>query len=123
MAANFLTTSGVDQNVLHRIWDISDPSGSGGLALDRFFAACRLVAHAQNGQNPDPQLAGVEPRALPEFQGAAVQRRRAPSETSDRSPTPSQGGRSDISELQPVIGGGEAQVKRAARAASRPRLF
>eukprot|EP00747_Dinoflagellata_sp_TGD_P091801 gnl/TRDRNA2_/TRDRNA2_165190_c0_seq2.p1 gnl/TRDRNA2_/TRDRNA2_165190_c0~~gnl/TRDRNA2_/TRDRNA2_165190_c0_seq2.p1 ORF type:complete len:862 (-),score=165.77 gnl/TRDRNA2_/TRDRNA2_165190_c0_seq2:154-2529(-) len=113
--ANFLGKSNLPQHVMHRIWEIADSTQVGSLTQERFYVALRLVAHAQHaGRPPSPELAGLVPPGLPEFEGA--QRRRGDSECSPRSNPPSVlGGNSDISELQPVIGaGGEAEVRRAA---------
>lgn len=116
-AASFLTKSGVAQDILRRIWEIADAHSEGVLTRDRFFVACRLVAHAQAGHAPAPELAAHEPAMLPEFQG--IQRQRQPSETSSvpGSPAPSaRGGASEFSELQPVIAADEDQVRRAVQA-------
>uniref|UniRef100_A0A7S4WDN0 Calmodulin n=1 Tax=Alexandrium monilatum TaxID=311494 RepID=A0A7S4WDN0_9DINO len=117
--ARFLYGSGVPQDVLRRVWEIADRHGQGFLNTEGFFVALRLVAHAQAGQIPDPQLVTVEPTVLPDFPG--LQRRRAPSEVSPPpgSGSPSiHGGGSEFSELQPVIAG-EEQLRQAATAAAR----
>mmetsp|Transcript_23954 Transcript_23954/g.68578 ORF Transcript_23954/g.68578 Transcript_23954/m.68578 type:complete len:796 (-) Transcript_23954:56-2443(-) len=120
--ANFLYGSGLQQDILHRIWDISDRHKQGFLNAEGFFVALRLVAHAQAGRAPDPQLVNVEPPALPDF--PSLQRKRAPSELS---PPPGSAtasvcggaGGSEFSELQPVIAGEEDEVRRAAALAAR----
>mmetsp|Transcript_71084 Transcript_71084/g.179430 ORF Transcript_71084/g.179430 Transcript_71084/m.179430 type:complete len:904 (-) Transcript_71084:204-2915(-) len=130
-AGNLLMASGLTQEVLHHIWELADTGQTGYLTEDRFFAACRLVAHAQANQPPSLELEHREPHALPDFD---VQRQRAPSETSQGgggSPAPSHhgGAFSEISELQPVIHGGEDSVRYAASSAQQrgrspsPRAF
>ena len=86
--------------------------------------ACRLVAWAQTGIQPDPQCVYQEPPVLPDFPGL---QRRSPSESGQGSRPQSVGG-SEQSELQPVIGGGRRMrqenggATRRARSSS-PRTF
>jgi len=113
----FLEHSGLPLHQLRAIWEIADVYKRGALDMQRFFVALRLVAHAQSNpaQPLTPELEMVQPAILPDFQG--LHRRRDPSEYSPPgSVTPSVvgGAHSDISELQPVISGGEAEVRRAA---------
>jgi len=109
-AANILGTSGLPQDVLHQIWNIADMHGQGALNMERFFVALRLVAHAQTGMQPMPQLEGQMPQMLPELD---LKRQRAPSETSqgNHSVHGSQG-----SEMAPVI---TSQLEQEATSAAR----
>ncbi|KAB7495728.1 Epidermal growth factor receptor substrate 15-like 1, partial [Armadillidium nasatum] len=51
-AASFLKKSGLNENILSRIWDISDPGGKGYLDKAGLFVALKLVALVQNGKEP-----------------------------------------------------------------------
>ncbi|XP_076040031.1 epidermal growth factor receptor pathway substrate 15 isoform X3 [Oratosquilla oratoria] len=51
-AAGFLKKSGLNDNVLSRIWDMSDPGGRGYLDKGGFFVSLKLVALVQNGREP-----------------------------------------------------------------------
>lgn len=64
-AAQFLSSSKLPRKTLHDIWCLADSDNKGNLTIDeytivrvgiwaiwsccRFYQACRLVAHAQNG--------------------------------------------------------------------------
>jgi len=109
-AANFLSTSGLPQATLMKIWEIVAPNGQGGLQAAGFFAACRLVAHAQSGTPPDYGVEQRAPNMLPHFEG--VQRARHPGEVSPLGGSP-RDDKSDISELQPVIMGGGDELDMA----------
>lgn len=50
-AAAFLKKSGLKEGILHQIWELSDPQGTGFLDKHRFFLALRLIALAQNGKD------------------------------------------------------------------------
>jgi hypothetical protein len=67
--AQFLSTSGLARDVLHKIWSIADAHQHGKLDREGFYVACRLVAHAQSGLMPDVSLAGRQPAILPIFEG------------------------------------------------------
>ncbi|XP_074612540.1 epidermal growth factor receptor substrate 15-like 1 [Acropora palmata] len=49
-AAAFLKKSGLKEGILHKIWELADPQGTGYLDKHRFFLALRLIALAQNGK-------------------------------------------------------------------------
>lgn len=112
--AMFLLKSGLPNSMLHGIWGLADANTQGQLNMERFFVALRLVAHAQAGRAPSADLVNVEPPALPAFEG--LQQRRADSQYSPYGSRPpsAHGAASDISELQPVIAGGDAEVRRSA---------
>lgn len=113
--ATFLLGSGLHNDILRRVWEIADSQGHGFLGVESFFVALRLVAHAQAGRDLDPQLATLEPPALPDFHGST--RHHGPSESSR--PGSDQGGRasSNDSDMQPIIAS-EEQVLESARLAS-----
>lgn len=73
--ASFLQRSGLPQDSLRGIWAIADAAGEGRLSADAFFAALRLVAHAQAGCEVSASGVGREPDALPEFSGVSGQDR------------------------------------------------
>ncbi len=50
-AANFLKKSGLSDEHLGKIWDLSDPGGKGHLDRQGFFVACKLVALVQDHQD------------------------------------------------------------------------
>ncbi|XP_071516526.1 uncharacterized protein Eps-15 isoform X3 [Panulirus ornatus] len=52
-AASFLKKSGLNDNVLSRIWDLSDPGGKGYLDKAGLFVALKMVALVQNGKEPN----------------------------------------------------------------------
>ncbi|ROT66277.1 putative epidermal growth factor receptor substrate 15-like 1 isoform X2 [Penaeus vannamei] len=56
-AAGFLKKSGLNDNILSRIWDISDPGGKGYLDKAGMFVSLKMVALVQNGK--EPSLANV----------------------------------------------------------------
>ncbi|KAK3879203.1 hypothetical protein Pcinc_016198 [Petrolisthes cinctipes] len=56
-AAGFLKKSGLNDNILSKIWDISDPGGKGYLDKTGFFVALKMVSLVQNGK--EPSLANV----------------------------------------------------------------
>ena len=66
-AADFFSKSGLPRDILHKIWALSDTDQQGRLNRDSFHVACRLIAHAQNGTQPEAHLMGAQPRALPIF--------------------------------------------------------
>ncbi|XP_070562975.1 epidermal growth factor receptor substrate 15-like 1 [Ptychodera flava] len=49
-AAAFLKRSGLKETVLHKIWELSDPTGKGFLDKQGFFTGLKLIALAQNGK-------------------------------------------------------------------------
>jgi len=49
-AATFLKKSGLPDDVLGKIWDLSDPDGKGFLDRQGFFVACKFVALVQDSQ-------------------------------------------------------------------------
>lgn len=113
--AQFLMLSGLPEHILRNIWNIADCNNQGWLVREDLFAALRLVAHAQAGRQPCPELVMTEPPALPEFEG--LQRKRTDSELSPRSghgPPSVVGNTSEVSEMQPVIAETEKEVRRAA---------
>ncbi|XP_053394961.1 epidermal growth factor receptor substrate 15-like 1 isoform X3 [Mercenaria mercenaria] len=59
-AANFMKKSGLKDNVLSQIWDMSDPHGKGYLEKNGFFVALKLIALAQSGQDPSPAKLTVD---------------------------------------------------------------
>ncbi|CAG8581790.1 22451_t:CDS:10, partial [Gigaspora margarita] len=70
-AINFFSKSGLSQITLKDIWNLADNKNKGYLTLENFIIAIRLVAKAQNGQNPslDDINTGV---CLPHFDGYPV---------------------------------------------------
>ncbi|CAE8617452.1 unnamed protein product, partial [Polarella glacialis] len=119
--ANFLLVSGLPQDILRAIWEVADSNAQGFLTMERFFVALRLVAWAQAGVAPSPERVQAEPPMLPDLPG--INRRRAPSETSQLAGSGSRaqsvGHGSNHSEMQPVIFGGEEQLRQASAAARR----
>ncbi|XP_078353454.1 epidermal growth factor receptor substrate 15-like 1 isoform X2 [Oculina patagonica] len=81
-AAAFLKKSGLKEGVLHKIWELSDPQGTGFLDKHRFFLALRLIALAQNGKDvslsnlmllvPAPKVGDVILPAVPPPQESTV---------------------------------------------------
>jgi epidermal growth factor receptor substrate 15 len=71
--AQFLSASGLSRDVLHKIWSIADAQQQGRLDREGFYVACRLVAHAQSGIQPDVALLTREPTLLPMFEGIKKQ--------------------------------------------------
>lgn len=67
--AQFFSGSGLVRDALHKIWSLADAQQEGKLNKENFFIACRLVAHAQSGLQPDLSLIGREPTSLPMFEG------------------------------------------------------
>lgn len=67
--AQFLSTSGLPRDTLHRIWTIADSLQQGRLDRESFSIACRLVSHCQSGLQPDSNLVHREPSLLPVFEG------------------------------------------------------
>lgn len=59
--------AGLSRAILKAIWNLADRSGMGSLDTDGFYAACRLVAHAQAGKTPEPGLSYSDPANLPNF--------------------------------------------------------
>ncbi|KAL4235983.1 hypothetical protein ACF0H5_004371 [Mactra antiquata] len=59
-AAKFLKKSGLKDNVLSQIWDLSDPNGKGYLEKLGFFVALKLISLVQNGQDPTIAKLGLE---------------------------------------------------------------
>eukprot|EP01068_Selenidium_serpulae_P020086 Selendium_serpulae@DN7896_c0_g1_i2.p1 len=66
--AQFLSQCGLPRPVLHQVWMVADPTNQGFLDMEGFFVACRLVAHAQNGYDPTPEIVIQEPATLPNFE-------------------------------------------------------
>ncbi|XP_047490152.1 epidermal growth factor receptor substrate 15-like 1 isoform X1 [Penaeus chinensis] len=56
-AAGFLKKSGLNDNILSRIWDISDPGGKGYLDKAGMFVSLKMVSLVQNGK--EPSLANI----------------------------------------------------------------
>ncbi|XP_066979496.1 epidermal growth factor receptor substrate 15-like 1 isoform X3 [Macrobrachium rosenbergii] len=52
-AAGFLKKSGLNDNILSKIWDLSDPGGKGYLDKAGLFVALKMVALVQNGKEPN----------------------------------------------------------------------
>ena len=50
-AAGFLKKSGLPDEQLGKIWDLSDPDGKGHLDRAGFFVACKFVALVQDRQD------------------------------------------------------------------------
>jgi hypothetical protein len=67
--AQFLATSGLPRDTLHKIWSLADVHQQGKLDKDGFSVACRMVAHRQSGSEPDESLLSREPTKLPVFGG------------------------------------------------------
>ncbi|XP_060559431.1 epidermal growth factor receptor substrate 15-like 1 isoform X3 [Ruditapes philippinarum] len=59
-AATFMKKSGLKDNVLSQIWDMSDPHGKGYLEKTGFFVALKLIALGQSGQDPSPAKLTVD---------------------------------------------------------------
>lgn len=78
-AAEFLSRSGLPRPTLHAIWTLADSRNEGALDAQGFYAAMRLVAHAQAGEPMAPGLASLPPPALPRFDGLAPQGSATPS--------------------------------------------
>ncbi|MCL4130228.1 UNVERIFIED_CONTAM: hypothetical protein GTU68_009260, partial [Idotea baltica] len=68
-AAKFLKKSGLNDNLLSRIWDLSDPGGKGYFDKAGLFVALKLVALVQNGG--EPSLAAVNTFTPPPNMGEA----------------------------------------------------
>ncbi|XP_048582344.1 epidermal growth factor receptor substrate 15-like 1 isoform X2 [Nematostella vectensis] len=74
-AALFLKKSNLKEGILHKIWELCDPQGTGFLDKHRFFLALRLIALAQNGKEvvisnlsllvPAPNLGDISPSVPP----------------------------------------------------------
>ncbi|XP_031574633.1 epidermal growth factor receptor substrate 15-like 1 isoform X2 [Actinia tenebrosa] len=74
-AALFLKRSNLKEGVLHKIWELSDPNGTGFLDKHRFFLALRLISLAQNGKEvsianlsllvPAPNLGDIPHSTVP----------------------------------------------------------
>eukprot|EP00929_Paragymnodinium_shiwhaense_P094807 TRINITY_DN55618_c0_g1_i1.p1 TRINITY_DN55618_c0_g1~~TRINITY_DN55618_c0_g1_i1.p1 ORF type:complete len:873 (-),score=252.07 TRINITY_DN55618_c0_g1_i1:151-2769(-) len=96
--AQFLMSSGLPQMRLRDIWNLAN-GGNEVMTRLSFFKACRLVAHAQ--ANNDMASFEMEPQALPDFAGV----QRPPPAQRSPGAASALGARSDVSELQPVIGG------------------
>lgn len=73
VGAQFLSSSNLTRDVLHKIWALADVQQIGKLDRENFNVACRLVAHAQCGSIPDHSVVDLVPRALPIFAGLAKQ--------------------------------------------------
>ncbi|CAE7876304.1 eps15 [Symbiodinium sp. KB8] len=118
----FLVLSDLPRESLHEIWKIASANATQGyLHVEGFYVACRLVAWAQSGIQPDPQCVYQEPPVLPDFPGL---QRRSPSEPSGQGSRPQSVGGSEQSELQPVIGGRGRRQENTQRArSSSPRTF
>jgi len=50
VAAQFLKLSGLSDQTLGKVWDLSDPDGRGYLDKTGVFVACKLVALSQSGR-------------------------------------------------------------------------
>lgn len=69
-AAQLLQRTGLQREMLHQIWELSDVGRAGRLSQDRFFVALRLIAHMQCGRGPpSAELALIQPGALPRLEG------------------------------------------------------
>ncbi|KAK6180056.1 hypothetical protein SNE40_012274 [Patella caerulea] len=74
-AAKFMKKSGLNDTVLSKVWDLSDPTGKGYLEKPGFYSALKYISLVQNGQEmipsalvnetPPPNLGPVEPVAPP----------------------------------------------------------
>ena len=53
--AAFLKKLGLDDELLGKIWDLSDPEGNGYLSRMGLFSAIKLVAGVQAGKEPNNQ--------------------------------------------------------------------
>ena len=69
VGAQFLSSSKLPREVLHKVWAFSDVNQQGKLSREDFYVACRLTAHAQSGLALDPSLVNREPTMLPIFEG------------------------------------------------------
>eukprot|EP00919_Chromeraceae_sp_WS-2016_P081639 GHVR01192875.1.p1 GENE.GHVR01192875.1~~GHVR01192875.1.p1 ORF type:complete len:152 (-),score=51.36 GHVR01192875.1:864-1319(-) len=67
VAASFLRKSGLKQEVLHEIWNVSDYGHKGRLSVEDFCVACRLVALAQGGVPPSENAIRMDANMLPTF--------------------------------------------------------
>ncbi|CAD8199715.1 unnamed protein product [Paramecium pentaurelia] len=66
---NFFKASGLNQQTLGAIWQITSSNGQ-TFTKDEFFAALKLIALAQNGYSPDEKLLSKNITcSLPQFQG------------------------------------------------------
>eukprot|EP00923_Selenidium_pygospionis_P041256 GHVN01071481.1.p1 GENE.GHVN01071481.1~~GHVN01071481.1.p1 ORF type:complete len:848 (-),score=208.68 GHVN01071481.1:222-2765(-) len=109
-AAQFLQNSGLPRYVLHQIWAISDPNNLGMLDFESFCIACRLVAHCQNGMDPTPDIAVIEPPSLPNFemgpsQGSEIDSVGGGGEIGGMGPGSEQGAWSDMMSVPGAPGG------------------
>ncbi|XP_071800273.1 uncharacterized protein [Asterias amurensis] len=70
-AAAFLKRSGLRETALHKIWELSDPTGKGYLDKQGFFVSLKLIALAQSGR--DVVLSNLTvPAPIPNMQGSAA---------------------------------------------------
>lgn len=56
-AVAFLSKSRLPIEVLGEVWQVADSENNGFLTPERFGTACRLIAHAQQGESVKPELA------------------------------------------------------------------
>jgi hypothetical protein len=66
-AADFFSKSGLSRDLLHKIWALADTGQEGRLNRESFHIACRLIAHAQNGNQVDLSAVSTKPSSLPIF--------------------------------------------------------
>ncbi|GJN84947.1 hypothetical protein PLIIFM63780_008511 [Purpureocillium lilacinum] len=70
-AVTFFDKTRLDSRVLGEIWQIADKENRGFLTPVGFGIVLRLIAHAQAGREPRPDLA-FQPAPLPRFEGMQV---------------------------------------------------
>ncbi|CZR53810.1 related to EDE1 protein [Phialocephala subalpina] len=68
VAVKFFEKTRLEPRVLGEIWQIADKENRGFLTPTGFGIVLRLIAHAQAGQDPTPELA-LKPGPLPKFDG------------------------------------------------------
>lgn len=68
IAVKFFEKTGLDSRILGEVWQIADQENRGFLTPAGFGVALRLIAHAQAGREPTPQLA-LQPAPIPRFDG------------------------------------------------------
>ncbi|KUJ08626.1 uncharacterized protein LY89DRAFT_599682, partial [Mollisia scopiformis] len=68
VAVKFFEKTRLEPRVLGEIWQIADKENRGFLTPTGFGVVLRLIAHAQAGRDPTPELA-LKPGPLPKFDG------------------------------------------------------
>ncbi|KAL1917992.1 uncharacterized protein VTP21DRAFT_3258 [Calcarisporiella thermophila] len=84
-AVPFFSKSGLSQDILGEIWQLSDADGKGSLDPQGFSIALRLIGHAQNNRLPSAALIHID-GPLPKIEGVAITPLSTPLETRIESP-------------------------------------